>query len=75
MSNGYSWQVVSQQNDQQFGTDGSVTTGKTVTFSIMPSGYTGTLFIPDVIYQNTDAVKEMIQNEVDQIMAVHQLTG
>lgn len=71
----YSWQVTGQQNETQFDTSGGSTTGKLVSFSILPSGYTGSLFIPDVIYQNTQAVKEMLQSEVDQIMAVHQLTG
>lgn len=75
MANGYSWSVVSQQNDQQFDLSGNVVTGKTITFSILPQGYTGSLFVPDVIYANTDAVKEAIQMEVDQIVAVHQLTG
>lgn len=71
----YSWQVTGQQNETEFDTNGGSTNGKRVMFSILPAGYAGSLFIPDVIYQNTQAVKDMIQNEVDQIMAVHQLQG
>jgi hypothetical protein len=75
MPNAYTWQVVSQTNDSQFDNMGNVTYGKTVTFTIEPINYTGTLFIPNIIYAKPDAVQETIQAEVDNIMAVHNLSG
>jgi len=75
MDNDYTWSVTGQQNDTQFDASGNVTYGKTVTFTIQPTGYTGTIFIPDIIYQNVQAVQEKIQAEVDSIMAVHNLSG
>lgn len=75
MIDNYSWEVTSQANEQQIDATGNLVTGKNVTFTIMPTGYTGTLFIPDVIYANTDAAREAIQREVDAVVAVHNLTG
>lgn len=75
MADTYTWQVTGQATQTQFDPAGGVTTGKDITFQIMPTGYTGTLFVPDIIYQNPEAVKEKIQAEVDSIMAVHSLSG
>jgi hypothetical protein len=71
----YSWQVTGQAPDQQINQNGDIVNGKLVTFTVNPQGYTGTIFIPDVIYGNIDATREMIQREVDNIVAVHQLSG
>jgi hypothetical protein len=75
MSNGYSWQVTAQSNEQNFDAQGNVTNGKSITFTIPEYGYTGTIFVPDAVYSSTDAVKNLIQSEVDQVVAVHQLNG
>lgn len=72
---GYTWTVTGQTPETQFDNAGNQTQGKTVTFTVQPSGYTGSVFIPDVVYQNVDGVKERIQAEVDSVMAVHQLSG
>lgn len=73
--NGYTWSVTGQQNDSQIDTAGNVIAGKTVTFQITPSGQTGTVFIPNTSYSNTNSVREMIQAEVDQLETVRNLTG
>lgn len=73
--NGYTWEVTQQIPDTQFDNQGNSTTGKTISFKISPSGYTGQLFVPDAVYANTEAVKEMLQHEVDTVMAVHTLSG
>lgn len=72
---GYTWSVTGQTPETQFDNQGNQTTGKNVSFTIQPSGYTGAVFIPDVLYVNTDAVRERIQTEVDAVMQVHQLSG
>jgi hypothetical protein len=33
------------------------------------------VFVPDALYSNAEAVKEIIQHEVDMVMSVHGLSG
>lgn len=72
---GYTWQVTGQTPETQFDNSGNQTTGKLVAFTIQPSGYQGSVFIPDTVYVNADGVRERIQSEVDSVMAVHGLSG
>jgi hypothetical protein len=67
--------VTGQVPQSQFSTGGDITTGKEITFQISPTGYTGTVFVPDALYSNAEAVKEIIQHEVDMVMSVHGLSG
>lgn len=71
----YTWQVTGQTQETQFLDNGNQVTGKLVAFTVQPSGYTGSVFIPDAIYQNREAVQETIQGEVDAVMAIHTLKG
>lgn len=71
----YTWEVTGQVPDQVFDNQGNVTTGKTISFTISPQGYSGTIFVPDATYKNLDSVRTMIQAEVDAIVAVHGLSG
>lgn len=75
MDSSYTWKVVSQTQDTQFDTAGNQVTGKQITFQVQPTGYNGTVFVPDAIYPNPDAVRELIQAEVDSVMSVHGLNG
>jgi len=75
MANGYTWTVTGQTQDTQFDASGNQVTGKQIAFTIQPSGYSGTLFVSDAIYMNTQAVQEALQHEVDSVMAVHTLSG
>lgn len=72
---GYTWTVTGQTPETVFDNAGNQTTGKNVSFTIQPSGYTGSVFVPDVLYNNVAAVQERIQTEVDAVMAIHQLSG
>lgn len=69
------WQVTGQTDTQEFDPSGNVQNGKTVTFVVTATGTTHSVFVPDVIYANTEAVRELIQSQVDQITAVHRLSG
>jgi hypothetical protein len=75
MADEYTWQVTGQVPSSQFDSQGNITTGKEVTFQISPSGYSGVVFVPDAIYVNPETVRELIQHEVDTVMAVHTLSG
>ena len=74
MANGVTWQVTGQSQDTVFGADNTPQSGKKVTFQTS-TGYTGTIFIPDALYVNTDYVRGAIQAEVDATEAVRTLTS
>jgi hypothetical protein len=71
----YTWAVTGQTQDTQFDGQGNQTQGKQISFTVQPSGYTGTLFVSDAMYANPQTVREALQREVDAVMAVHTLNG
>lgn len=71
----YTWQVTGQTQETQFDTLGNAIPGKQVTFTVQPSGYVGSVFIPDSVYANVDAVRERIQAEASMVSAIHGMTG
>lgn len=75
MNGDYTWKVTGQTQDTIFDGQGNQVPGKQISFKIDPSGYTGTVFVPDAIYGNPETVREQIQSEVDSVMAVHTLSG
>lgn len=75
MAQMFTWQVTGQSPQVQFDAQGNVTNGQDITFKINETGYTGTIFVPDTFYANPDNVRELIQNRVNALTAVHQLNG
>ena len=71
----YSWQVTGQTQDTEFDPQGNAVPGKRVAFTVQPSGYTGSVFIPDSVYVNIDAVRERIQAEASMVSQIHGMTG
>ena len=71
----YTWQVTGQTQETAFDTQGNQVEGKRIQFTVSPSGYVGTVFIPDTLYANVDAVRERIAAEAAMVSAIHGMTG
>jgi len=73
-TNKVSWTVTSQSPSTKFGPDGNPIEGKDVNFETT-IGYKGTVFIPDSVYGDPSAVRQMIASEVQTVAAIHGLSG
>lgn len=70
-----SWTVSSQRETmEQDPTSNVVTAGWRIYFTT-GAGQTGSVFVPNAIYQNVDMVKQMIADQVKTVTAVSNLSG
>ena len=76
MGNGnpVTWAVTAVAQDTQYSPTAAPIPGKRVSFSTS-AGYDGTVFIPDAVFGDLDAVRQVIDGEVTKVAAAHGLTG
>lgn len=74
-ANPASWTVVSQRETmEQDPASGTITAGWRIYFQT-GAGQSGSVFVPNAIYQNVDTVKQMIADQVKTVTAVGNLNG
>lgn len=69
-----SWNVVSQIETVEPGLNNQITRGVTVTYKTS-LGTTGSVFVPNAVYSNTEAVRQIVANAVANHVAVQGLQG
>lgn len=70
-----SWTVTSQRETmEQDPASGAIGQGWRVYFTLL-DGQTGSVFVPNAIYHNTDAVKDLISKQATAVMAVRGLSS
>lgn len=73
MANGVTWRIVSQQETTRPDNSGRFVSGVLVMFQTS-NGLTGSVFVPDQQY-TPDVVRQLVQQRVDLMTAVHTLEG
>lgn len=73
-SPGITYQVTRITPDTKFPPGESPVPGKSVAFSTSV-GYTGTIFVPDSVFPDQNAVRRMIEAEVKLVAAATAITG
>lgn len=68
------YKVTGVTQDSQFTGQSTPVTGKRVSFSTS-SGYDGSVFVPDGVFADKDAVRRMIEGEVRIVAAAQAITG
>lgn len=68
------WTVTSQSPAQQPDAMGNLISGRNIQYQTN-TGYTGSVFVPDSVYADVNAVQALLQADVQQVAAVSALGG
>lgn len=68
------WEITAVAQDTQYSPTATPVPGKQVTYTTS-IGYAGTVFIPDSVFGDLTAVRQVIDGEVAKVAAAHGLTG
>lgn len=60
--------------DTQYNDQNTPIRGKQVTYE-MSTGYVDTIFVPNNVFNDTGALKKLIEGEVRMVAAAHDITG
>ena len=76
MSNGnpVTWEITAVAQDTQYSPTATPIPGKRVSFTTS-TGYAGTVFIPDTVFGDLDALRQLIGGEVTKVAAAQGITG
>lgn len=73
-TNPVTWEVTAVAQDTQYSPTAAPIAGKRVSFTTS-TGYAGTVFIPDSVFGDLDAVRQVIDGEVAKVAAAQVITG
>ena len=76
MSNGnpVTWEITAVAQDTQYSPSATPIPGKRVSFTTS-IGYDGTVFVPNSVFGDVNALRRIIDGEVTMVAAAHGITG